>query len=108
MVFRVSISPTALADIEALLFHQVEISLGHASSWLLDLEVAVFSLSELPLRCGLAFESMAFQLEVRQLLCGKGREKYRVLFTVEGDEVRVHHARHTRQRPLEADDFPRK
>ena len=108
MVFRVSISPTALADIEDLLLHQAEISLGDAATWLRDLETATSSLSDFPLRCSLAYESLAFHLEVRQLLCGKGRDQYRVLFTVEGDEVRVHHVRHTRQRPLEADDFSRK
>ena len=108
MVFRVTTSPTALADIEALLLSKAEISLEHAATWLLDLEAATDSLSELPLRCTLAYESRASNMQVRQLLCGKGRDKYRVPFTVEGDEVRVHHVRHTRQKPLEEYDFPKK
>ncbi|MBX3179566.1 MAG: type II toxin-antitoxin system RelE/ParE family toxin [Candidatus Hydrogenedentes bacterium] len=108
MEFRVSISPTALADIEALLLGKAERSLEFAAIWLLDLEVATKALSELPLRCGLAYEARAFNIQVRQFIYGKGRDTYRVLFTVEGDEVRVHHVRHTRQKPLEKDDFPRK
>lgn len=108
MVFRVSISPTALADIEALFLSQAENSPAHAAAWLLGLEKATESLSELPWRCSLAYESHAFDMEVRQMLFGTGRDKYRVLYTVEGDEVRIHHVRNTRQQPLEQDDFPRK
>ncbi len=107
MVFQVSISPTALADIEAILISRAEISLEYAAAWLIGLEAATESLSEMPLRCGLAYESRAFNVNVRQLLYGKDRDAYRVLFTVEGDEVRVHHIRHTRQRPLEEGDFPK-
>jgi plasmid stabilization system protein ParE len=108
MVFKVTISPTALADIEAHFLNLVEIAPEYAGAWLLELETATASLAELPLRCGLAYESHAFRITVRQMLHGKGGHKYRVLFTVEGDEVRVHHVRHTRQQPLEKDDFPRK
>lgn len=107
MIFRVSISPTALADIEAILLSQAEISLEYAAAWLNGLETATASLSEQPLRCSLAYESRAFNLKIRQLLYGKNRDLYRVLFTVEGDEVRIHHIRHTRQQSLEKDDFPR-
>ncbi len=108
MVFRVTVSPTGLADIEALFLYQVRISLEYAATWLRGLETATKSLSEMPLRCGLAYESHAFNMTVRQLLYGKNRDLDRVLFTVEGDEVRIHHVRHTRQQPLEQDNFPRK
>lgn len=62
------------------------------------------SLSEMPKRCSLARENKYFSQEIRQLLYGKGRNTYRVLFTVveEGEvpTVRILHCRYGTQQSL--------
>ncbi len=48
---------------------------------------AIASLQEKPRRCSLATENEVFSEEVRQLLYGKSRNRYRVLFTIREDIV---------------------
>lgn len=65
---------------------------------------AIESLSEMPKRCPFARENDYFTMEIRQLLYGRGRNLYRILFTiVEGKEastVRILHIRHAAQQTL--------
>ncbi len=55
----------------------------------------------MPKRCPLARENEYFSQEIRQLLYGRGRNSYRILFTIlEGTEVstvRILHIRHSAQ-----------
>jgi hypothetical protein len=55
----------------------------------------------MPKRCPLARENEHFSQDIRQLIYGKGRNSYRILFTVlEGQEVptvRILHIRHAVQ-----------
>lgn len=64
------------------------------------MQKAIASLSELPTRCAFAPENKAFPFEVRQLLCGSTRHRYRIPFTIEKDTVIVLHIRHGRRNPL--------
>lgn len=65
---------------------------------------AIESLSQLPKRCPLARENQYFSQEIRQLLYGRGRNSYRILFTVleeqEGAIVRILHIRHVSRQTL--------
>jgi len=58
----------------------------------------------MPKRCPIARENEYFTNEIRQLLYGKGRNLYRILFTiVEGENistVRILHIRHAAQQTL--------
>jgi hypothetical protein len=69
---------------------------------------AIESLSQMPNRCSLARENENFILEIRQLLYGRGRNLYRVLFTIlDGDvfsTVRVLHIRHRLQKTIGEED----
>lgn len=65
-----------------------------------ELREAVASLAHAPQRCPLAPENAAFPFEVRQLLYGRRRDRYRVLFTIHGDTVFILHIRHGRRQPL--------
>jgi plasmid stabilization system protein ParE len=65
-----------------------------ASQWALGLMDAISSLATFPARCPLAPESRHFRREIRQLLYGKGRNAYRILFTIADDVVSVLHIRH--------------
>jgi hypothetical protein len=54
----------------------------------------------MPSRCSLAFENNFFSEEIRQLIYGKGRSAYRILFTIADDTVQVLFVRHAAQKPL--------
>ncbi len=64
-----------------------------ASRWLDRFEEALQTLSHNPRRCRLAPENDLVPVEVRQLLFGRGRNVYRALFTISGDDVQVLHVR---------------
>ena len=53
-----------------------------ARKWIEGLYKAILSLEKIPLRCSFAFENDFFEEEIRQLIYGKGRNVYRILFTV--------------------------
>jgi type IV pilus biogenesis protein CpaD/CtpE len=58
----------------------------------------------MPKRCPIARENQYFSKEIRQLLYGKGRNSYRIIFTIAESEdvsaVRVLHIRHAAQQTL--------
>ncbi|MGO4883492.1 MAG: type II toxin-antitoxin system RelE/ParE family toxin [Bryobacteraceae bacterium] len=64
------------------------------------LEDAISSLAEFPRRCPLAPENTSFPFEVRHLLYGSKPHVYRILFTIQGNTVRVLHIRHGRRQRL--------
>ncbi len=68
--------------------------------WLKGLYKAILSLENMPSRCSLAFESNFFDEEVRQFIYGKGRNAYRILFTIIDDSVQILFVRHTSQKPI--------
>jgi plasmid stabilization system protein ParE len=80
-------------------------SLAFAARWYDGLTQAIRSLSQNPLRCGVAHENDKFSFEVRELLFGGRRHKHRVLFTIHNDLVLVLHIRHSAQRDLTEDDL---
>jgi plasmid stabilization system protein ParE len=93
----------AEADSAFLRLSQV-VSPAKASQWYSGLLQAIESLSQMPKRCPLARENEYFSQEIRQLLYGRGRNSYRILFTiVEGQDmstVRILHIRYASQRTL--------
>ncbi|XHR82140.1 MAG: type II toxin-antitoxin system RelE/ParE family toxin [Gloeotrichia echinulata GP01] len=58
----------------------------------------------MPKRCSLARENDYFSQEIRQIIYGRGRNSYRIIFTIlVGEEistVRVLHIRHAAQQTL--------
>ena len=65
-----------------------------AIRWYNRLLELIYSLKTLPERCPLAPENKYFAGEIRQILHGRRQHKYRILFDIKGDEVRVLHVRH--------------
>jgi hypothetical protein len=61
---------------------------------------AVATLQEKPLRCPLAIENDIFSEDVHQLLYGKSKNIYRVLFAIIDIKVHILYVRHTAQAPL--------
>jgi plasmid stabilization system protein ParE len=105
MKYRIEISSVAEAEADSacLLLSQV-ISPEKAGQWYAGLLQAIGSLSQMPKRCPLARENEHFSQEIRQLIYGKGRNSYRILFTVleeqEVPSVRILHIRHAAQQTL--------
>jgi hypothetical protein len=60
----------------------------------------IATLQEKPKRCPLAPENDSLTEEIRQLIYGKSRNKYRILFVIRKDMVFVLHTRHSSQAPL--------
>lgn len=66
---------------------------------------AIATLQEKPQRSALAVEHDIFPEEVRQLLYGKAKNIYRVLFTIRDSTVYVLYVRHSAQAPLTLNDI---
>ena len=91
---RVVIQPGAEAEIAEAFEYIAARSPDAAAKWLRGLYGAVTTLERFPTRCGLAPETESFKEDIRQLLHGRGRHKYRVLFTILRGTVYVLHVRH--------------
>jgi plasmid stabilization system protein ParE len=104
MKFRVVIQPGAEAEVAQAFAYIHARSPANAEKWLRGLYAVIATLESMPGRCGLARESRAFELEIRQLLYGKRQHKYRILFTVRGDTVNVLHVRHAARDALRPDE----
>ena len=105
MAFQVRTTKAAELQIETAYLWLKKRNPLYADEWFKGLMNAVASLQEKPQRCSLATESEVFSEEVRQLLYGKSRNKYRVLFTIREDIVYVLFVRHTSQALLTEDDL---
>ena len=72
-----------------------------AERWLDRLEAAVAELDHNPERFGVAPENDTHDIEIRQLLFGKRRGRYRILFTIRDQTVTILDVRHGMRRWLE-------
>jgi plasmid stabilization system protein ParE len=107
MTYRVDVSDAAEAEIDNAYLWISRYFPEKAGQWHAGLLQAIESLAEMPARCPLARERGYFEEEVRQLLYGRGRSVYRILFVIhdaagEADEatVRILHVRHAAQQAL--------
>ena len=57
----------------------------------------ITTLQDKPKRCALARENEIFPEEIRQLILGKSRNKYRIVFTILEDTVYILYLRHSAQ-----------
>jgi hypothetical protein len=63
------------------------------------------TLENMPESCPLAAEAEVLGIELRELLFGKRRGVYRILFTVEGDVAKVLHIRRASRDWLKPEDL---
>lgn len=102
--YRVIIQPEAEEGIKQAYFWASNYSPRQTRNWLEGLHKAILSLEQMPMRCSLAFENNFFESEIRQLVYGKGRNTYRILFTVTEKTVQILFVRHSAQKPLLPED----
>ena len=104
MSHSVRISARALAEVDEAVEWLAARSPAAAARWLEQLGQAMRSLENNPKRCGLAPDCSWYPGELRQLLHGKRRGVYRILFEVQGDTVYILRVRHSAQALLEPGD----
>lgn len=97
MEFQVKLTGNAKLEIEAAYLWLKQHNPDYADQWFRDLMDTIATLQDKPKRCVFARENDDFSEEIRQLLYGKRRNKYRVIFTVEGDIVYILYVRHSAQ-----------
>lgn len=105
MKYRIETSSVAEAEADSAFLRLSQVtSRMEASQWYSGLLQAIESLSQMPRRCSLARENQYFSQEIRQLIYGRGRNAYRVLFTIfEAQDrltVRILHIRHASQQTI--------
>jgi plasmid stabilization system protein ParE len=102
MTYKVVFTPRARADALAAIRWLEERSPDAAARWFVGLEKAVAKLEKLPERHPIAEEeSELLGVTIRQMLYGRRRGVYRILFSVQGDTVYLHYVRHEAQGPIE-------
>lgn len=96
MTYRLSVTAHAVADADdAYAWIAEHRSLDQAERWYQGLFKQMETLTRHPLRCPRAAESDKFPEELRELLYGRRKNKYRIIFTVRNEDVvvlYVHHA----------------
>jgi len=105
MTFQVEITPIAESQIEKAYQWYKDRNPEFADRWFRELMNAIATLQEKPRRFSLAVEHQIFNEEVHQLLHGKSKNIYRVLFTIRGNTVYVLYVRHGSQTPMTTGDL---
>ena len=94
MTHEVFVTARAAADVTKACDWIARDSTAEAIRWHDRCTEAIASLAEYPRRCPVAVESESVGLDVRQLHFGR----YRILFIIEGQTVKVVHVRHGARR----------
>jgi plasmid stabilization system protein ParE len=106
MPHTVSIAPRALREIDQAITWLAERPPAAATRWHSQILEAVRSLQNNPERCPLAPENDWYSGgELRQLLHGKRRSVYRILFEISGNTVNILRVRHSAQDLLEPEEL---
>jgi plasmid stabilization system protein ParE len=101
VTYRLRITPPARRELDEAFAWIARRSPHRARVWQVGALRAIRSLAEFPRRCPLAPEGDAADSEVRQLVYGD----YRILFTIQGNVVRILRVRHGARRPVSPDDL---
>jgi len=102
MTYRVVVTARARADALEAFVWLAERSPDAAERWFLALQEAIEGLSTMPERHPVAEEeSEHLGVAFRQMLYGKRRNVYRLLFSVQDDVVTLHYIRHASRGPIE-------
>lgn len=103
MKHKVVVSPQAETDIESAYLHIRGRAPETAKRWRHRLLKTILTLEYLPERHEIAPEAKDVGRDLRHAFFGV----YRILYTVEVDEVRIQGLRHGARRPMRPDELPR-
>ncbi len=106
MKYHVHITAKALRDVESVLrWFQDQHASATAGRWHSQLMTRIDTLERQPARCRLAAEADELGIELRELLFGKRRGVYRILFIIDRRTVNILHIRHAARRPVSQSDL---
>jgi plasmid stabilization system protein ParE len=89
MEYAVEVTEIAAAEIDSAYEWIKERAPDAAERWYAGLMTALSSLRRNPRRCARVFAAEFEGLEIRQLVYGQRRGRYRILFTIRGDIVEI-------------------
>ena len=104
MKFRVEITPSALADIEAVFAWIAAKAPRAANRWKEGVFASIQSLDTMPMAHGLSPEAAFLRRQIRQMFYGKRGGVYRILYEVVGDKATVIGIRHGSRRFLHEEE----
>ncbi len=106
MAHTIDVLPRATADIrQSVRWLSQRFSPAFAARWQARITAAIQTLANDPERCPEADEAADLGFDLRELLHGRDRQVYRVLFTIDGNTVNVHAVRHATQDRLQPGDI---
>ena len=106
MGHAILVLPAAEADIRRNVRWMVQhVSDASAAKWHAAIYAAIAKLSHDPQRCPRAEEADDLGIDLRERLCGRWRQVFRILFTIDEETVIVHRVRHAAQDWITADDL---
>lgn len=89
MKYRVVTQRLALEDLDDAYQWAAKNAPETAARWLRRFQDALQTLDQNPLRCPLAREDSKTEIELREFLFGKKPYVFRVIFTIDGETVRI-------------------
>jgi plasmid stabilization system protein ParE len=102
VTYRVVITARARGDAIEAFRWLADRSPEAAARWYDGFQKAVAKLATMPERCPVAQdESEQLGITLRELLYGRRRGVYRILYSIEADVVTVHYVRHSALGPIE-------
>jgi plasmid stabilization system protein ParE len=105
-MFEVELSPVAYDELaEAFAYRRRTTNAVSAADWVRRLLAAAQTLRTMPERCGRAAEAETTGRDVRELLFGKKRGTYRIVFTIHPGVVWVRHIRRASRGPVPHGQF---
>jgi plasmid stabilization system protein ParE len=103
MEFQVKLTRSAEQQIESIYLWLKEGNPEYADQWFRGVMNAIATLQDKPRRGSLIKENHSTSEEIRQLLYGKSRAKYRIIFAIREDTVHILYVRHSAQSSISFD-----
>jgi plasmid stabilization system protein ParE len=104
--YRVHISDKAVADLDGVLsWFQSQLAAEASTRWFAAIWKAVGTLETNAERCSLAVESQDLGLDLRELLFGRRRGRYRILFEIRGNTVYILRVWHSARDALQPENL---
>jgi plasmid stabilization system protein ParE len=106
MARSVKLHPEAASDIRQIIrFISERVSSRSAEGWNARIEAAIERLASEADQWPQADDAADLSIDLREMLCGRRPQVYRILFTIDGDVVNVYRIRHAAQDRLSQDDL---
>jgi plasmid stabilization system protein ParE len=102
VIYRVVFTPRARADAVQAFRRMAEDAPTAAGRWYVGLNKAIAKLRTMPeLHPVAEEESERIGITLRQMLYGRRRNVWRILFSIDGDRIYLHYVRHSAQDVIE-------